>query len=70
MREITKLMINEYNIFGDVCRSEEELAEVFDRNYSGPQKDLDIRRYRRIVSWHDGRNTERIIECMKKDQII
>ncbi len=64
------LMINEYNIFGDVCRSEEELAEVFDRNYSGPQKDLDIRRYRRIVSWHDGRNTERIIECMKKDQII
>ncbi|MBQ9014743.1 MAG: CDP-glycerol glycerophosphotransferase family protein [Firmicutes bacterium] len=64
------LMINEYNIFGDICYSSGQLEKVVEKNYTQTQDPLYQRRYRNIVSFHDGRNTERIIEKLKKDGII
>lgn len=64
------LMINDYNVFGDVCYSQRDLQRCFSKNYEGGQNPVYVRRYGNIVSYRDGRNTERIIECLKKDHVI
>lgn len=64
------LMINEYNVFGDVCYDPDQLAAVIQRNYDQPQTGLYQRRYGNIVAFRDGHNTDRIIENLKKDGII
>lgn len=64
------LMLNEENAFGDICWNAEELKHCFNRNYLEVQKHEYIEKYREIVEFHDGRNTERIISQLKKDQII
>ena len=64
------LMINEYNIFGDICYNPAQLAAVVEANYTEGQKPLYLRRYHNIVAFHDNRNTERIIGKLKEDGII
>lgn len=64
------LMINEYNIFGDICYDAPALEKVLRRNYTEEQKDLYVRRYRNIVSFDDNRNSQRIIRKLKEDGII
>jgi len=57
-------------VFGRACRSPEELAKAIEESYGRPQSDEDIARYRKIVEFHDGRNSERIIGKLKMDKII
>ncbi len=64
------LMINEYNVFGDVCRSPEELARAVQKADCMTQDPQHVRKYSRIVSFRDGKNTDRIIACLKKDGIL
>ena len=64
------LMINEHNIFGDICYSEDQLTRAVEKNYDQEQQPLYRRRYERIVAFHDNRNTQRIIEKLKEDGII
>ena len=64
------LMINEYNIFGDICYDCGGMRPMIEENYASAQKPLYLRRYGNIVAFRDGRNTERIIGMMKKDGII
>ena len=64
------LMLNEDNVFGPVCMNEEDLTKAIGELYNKPQKEEDIRKYREIVEFHDGKNSERIIECLKKDGVI
>lgn len=68
--EDTKLMLNEENCFGDICYNSEDLSKVFIDNYLYNQKDKYIKNYKKIVEFHDGKNTERLIEYLKRDNLI
>ena len=64
------LMLNEANAFGPVCMNEKELNKAIIDLYDKPQREQDLEKYRQIVEFHDGKNSERIIECLKKDGVI
>ena len=64
------LMLNEDNAFGDVTRTDEQRRQAVEKNYRMEQDPEHVARYRRIVTFHDNRNTERIIEKLKEDGII
>ena len=66
----TKLMLNEGNVYGDVAYSTENLGEIIKKNYNNPQTEEYKNRYSKLVNFHDGKNTERLIEFLKKDGII
>ena len=68
--EGTYLMLNRDNVFGDVCMNEEELRESVAANYGREQSEENKARYGRIVEFRDGRNSERIIELLKKDGLL
>ncbi|MDO4517766.1 MAG: CDP-glycerol glycerophosphotransferase family protein [Bacillota bacterium] len=68
--EGTKLMLNEDNAFGDVCYREDELTESIIKYYGKAQDPEYLRKYREIVTYHDGKNSERIIQLLKKDRVI
>ena len=68
--EGTRLMLNDDNVFGRACRSPEELKKAVAETYGKPQREEDIERYRKIVEFHDGRNSERIIEKLIEDGMI
>lgn len=64
------LMIDEGSAFGDVCMDVNELQQAIKANYGTPQKDEYIRKYERIIRFHDGKNCDRIVEMLKKDGIL
>jgi CDP-glycerol glycerophosphotransferase (TagB/SpsB family) len=66
----TKLMLNEENVYGDFFYSEEGLTESILRNYNESQTELYKDRYSRLVDYHDGNNTKRLIKFLKRDKII
>lgn len=66
----TELMLTEKEAFGDVCYNKEQLAESICRWYGCEQSSEHTEKYRRIVKFHDGRNTERIVEELKRDGIF
>lgn len=66
----TKLMLNENNVFGDFFYSDCGLSQAVKSNYDNPQKDEYKERYAKLVEFCDGKNTERLIEFLKKDNII
>ena len=66
----TKLMLNEDNVYGDVAYSAENLGEIIKKNYNNPQTEEYKNRYSKLVNFHDGKNTERLIEFLKKDGMI
>ena len=68
--EGTYLMLNESNAFGDICMDSSEINAAIERNYLKPQTEENKAAYRRIVEFSDGRNSERIIDCLKADKII
>ena len=68
--EGTYLMLNEDNVFGDVCMSSGEIAEAVRRNYRQPQSERNTARYSKIVEFRDGKNSERIIEHLIKDGLL
>ena len=64
------LMLDEDNSFGQVCMDEEELRTAVRELYMQPQRESDIEKYRRLVEFHDGRNSERIIEKLIQDGVL
>ena len=68
--EGTYLMLNEGNAFGDICMDSSEIRAAIERNYLKPQTEKNKTAYSRIVEFRDGRNSERIIDCLKADRII
>lgn len=68
--EGTFLMLNEDNVFGEVCMNGEEITKAVEELYNKPQRARDLERYSKIVEFHDGRNSERIIELLKRDGVI
>ena len=65
-----QLMLNEDNVYGDYFYNTEGLSEAIKKNYYNPQKEEYKQRYSKIVEFHDGKNTERLINALKKDGII
>jgi len=68
--EGTELMLNESNVFGPVCMNEEDIRQAVKDYYGSPQKEDELARYRQIVEFHDGRNSERIMELLIKDGVL
>ncbi len=64
------LMLNENNVFGPVCYNKDELNLSIKKLYNSKIDDLYLNNYRKIVEFHDGKNTERVIDCLKKDKLI
>ncbi|WP_455539587.1 CDP-glycerol glycerophosphotransferase family protein [Terrisporobacter sp.] len=66
----TKLMLNEDNIFGDICYDMQDLKSIFEKNYTQNQDEKYLYNYRQIVEFNDNKNTERLIKLLKKDNLI
>lgn len=66
----TKLMLTEKLAFGDVCYNKQDLKNSIKREYLTKQEQKYKNRYRKIVQFNDNKNSERIIENLKKDKII
>ncbi len=66
----TTLMLNEENVYGDFAYSDENLSEIIEENYNNPQTEEQKNRYSKLVNFHDGKNTERLINFLKEDGII
>ncbi len=66
----TKLMLNEENVYGDFAYSDEKLGEIIEKNYNNSQTEEQKNRYSKLVNFHDGKNTERLINFLKEDGII
>lgn len=64
------LMLNRDNVFGKVCYTKEDITNAVNLKYGKRQEDAEKEKYRKIVEFYDGKNTERLIECLKKDNII
>ena len=63
-------MLTEDLAFGNVCRSAGELSEAIKSVYGRPHSDEYEERFSKIVEFHDGHNTDRFIEMIKKDGIL
>lgn len=66
----TKLMLNEDNVYGDYFYNENGLSEAIRKNYDNPQTEEYKSRYGKLVDFHDGQNTDRLMEFLKADGII
>ena len=66
----TKLMLNEDNVFGDVFYDTTNLKDSIQKNYYSEQDPLYVERYSKLVEFHDGHNTERLVQFLKDDGII
>ncbi|MEE1503369.1 MAG: CDP-glycerol glycerophosphotransferase family protein [Acutalibacteraceae bacterium] len=66
----TVLMLNEENVYGDFAYNDENLAEIIEKNYNTLQTEEQKNRYTKLVNFHDGKNTERLINFLKEDGII
>ena len=64
------LMLNEKNVFGDVSKSYDDLPRLIEKNYMTKQSSRNLKRYQKIVEFHDNKNTDRLIEMLKKDKFI
>lgn len=64
------LMLDRDTAFGDVCFEPEEITEAV-RKAAGRDRDEEyVRRFKEIVSFDDGKNTDRIIDRLIKDGIL
>ena len=66
----TKLMLNEENVYGDICYNGEELSRALLENDREGQKESYMENYRKLVEFHDGRNTERLLEMLQEDGLL
>lgn len=64
------LMLNEDNCFGPVCMNVDEISSAVRECYMQEQSAEQRERFRHIVEFSDGRNSERIVEKLIEDGII
>ena len=56
--------------FGPVCYDSDDLARAVANSDGTGQSDEAVRRYREIVEFHDGRNTERLLGFLERDGLL
>lgn len=64
------LMLDENNIFGRVCYNTNDLKKVIEEEYNCQQQEKYMKRYKQIVEFSDNKNTDRLINFLKRDKII
>ena len=64
------LMLNERNIFGDICLENETLHDLVEHNRQMPQSEAYFAKYKKIVAHHDDNNTDRIIRKLRQEKVI
>ena len=65
-----KLMLTEELAFGEVTYDSDGLNAAIRNVYGKPHDSIYEERFRKIVTYHDGHNTERFIEMAKEDGLI
>ncbi len=65
-----KIMLTENNVFGDIITNNDMIVEVLEKNYQNQQTSDNILRYKKINEFSDDKNMERLLYCLKKDNII
>ena len=66
----THLMLNMDNVFGPVCMDAEDIRKAVAERYMAPQDEEELARYRKIVEFHDGKNSERILRLLIRDGML
>lgn len=66
----TRLMIDDDTAPGYVCYTPEDVTKVVEVAYCKPQPDDQVKKYRDIVEFHDGRNCERLYHELLKRGIL
>ena len=66
----TTLMLTEELAFGDVCYETSQITDSIGRLYGQSQPERYKDNYSKIVEHHDNRNSERIVELLKKDGVL
>ncbi|GEM_PF-3116921 len=61
------VVLNDDNVFADVSYSFDDLPGLIEKNYYGPQRPEHIEKFRDIVAFNDGHNTDRLFEALKRD---
>jgi len=64
------LMLEEETAFGPVCYQTEALNAAVETYYGAEQPEEFVRRYREIVTFHDNRNTERLLGFLERDGLL
>lgn len=64
------LMLTEDTAFGPVCDNSAELQKAISDLYGKPQAEHHIDNYRKIVQFHDGKNTSRLIEALRTRDVL
>ena len=68
--EGTRLMLDEDNVFGPVCMDADDIRRAVADRYGKPQDPEELARYRKIVEFHDGKNSERILDLLVRDGVL
>ena len=66
----TRLMLDGENAYGQICYSPAELTEALRKEDGAGQKQSYVENYRKIVEFHDGKNTERLLEMLREDELL
>jgi len=64
------LMLDEDSAFGEVCQGSAELTRAISVCYGAPQDAEFSQRFRHLVAYHDGHNTERLIAALQADHLL
>lgn len=64
------LMLNDGNAFGDISRDYRKLSQLIENNYLKPQTKENIKKYQKIVEFHDNKNTDRLITKLIEDKFL
>ena len=65
-----RLMLDDGSAFGPVVNDAEDLSHAVAQYADTPQREEYVKRYKHIVEFHDGRNTERLIRAMERDGML
>ena len=65
-----ELKLNDDNAFADIAYDYDTLTELITKNYYGEQSNENIEKFRDIVEFNDGNNTERFIEYLYNTNIF
>lgn len=67
----SEIMLDEDTAFGPICYDPASLpSETVFTYYLNPQSENDINHYKKIVQFHDGHNTDRLMELMINDGLF
>ena len=68
--EPTHLMINSDTAPGYICWNPKSLTEIIDKAYGKPQPKKHVDNFNKIISFHDGKNTERLISMLENKGVL